>query len=96
MLGGSGGGLLALTAMFLMGQRAPGSQPLVRGSLVTGCAYLEFFDAGAGIIGEALCVRDLDVFPIQNPSQVISYMWTETKRELRWAVARKDKFVSTG
>lgn len=65
-------------------------------SLVTGCSYLEFLDAGAGIVGEALCVRDLDVFPVQNPSQVISYLWTETNRELGWAVARKDEFVSTG
>lgn len=57
MLCGSGDGLVTLTAMvFLLGQIAPGSQPLVRESLVTGCTYLELFDAGAGIIGEALRV----------------------------------------
>lgn len=51
-------------------------------SPVTGCTYLELFDAGAGIIGEALCVRDLDVLPVQNPSQVVPHLWTETNQEL--------------
>lgn len=36
--------------------------------------YLKLFDTGAGIIGEALGVRNLDVLAVQNPGEVVSHL----------------------
>lgn len=36
--------------------------------------YLQLFDTRAGVVGEALGVRNLDVLTIQNPSQVVPHL----------------------
>lgn len=49
---------------------------------VVSCTYLKFFDTGAGIVGEALGVRNLNVLTIQNPSQVVPHLLAKRKQRV--------------
>lgn len=44
--------------------------------------HLEFLDAGAGVIGEALGVGDLNVLTIQHPGQVVPYLSVERRQRM--------------
>lgn len=54
--------------------RTPGACHQSGLQALASCTYLKLFDTGAGIIGEALGVRNLDVLTVENPGQVVSHL----------------------
>ena len=54
--------------------RTPGACHQSGLQALASCTYLKLFDTGAGIIGEALGVRNLDVLAVQNPGEVVSHL----------------------